>query len=531
MKFNQKVKDVNVTTNYMGGKAYRMEPAMELYTAVVTCMVDDSYYEKKADRLLRIKQLVAQNDPHFVAKLAVYARQKMNLRSVPIILAVELAKIHSGDDLVSDMVSKIVQRADEITELLSYYAVSNNRKGVKQLGKLSKQIQKGLAKAFNKFDEYQFAKYNRATAIKLRDALFVVHPKAKNAEQQVLFDKIAANTLQVPYTWETELSEFGKVTFGNESQRTAAKAALWEQLVKSEKVGYMAILRNLRNILNDGNIEAITAAATLIQDKSKVLKSKQLPFRFLSAYLELKNEVKPTNFLTAMWDSEQKKVQILLQAVETALKYSVENLPYLEGKTLILTDNSGSMRGDLGGKSLTSAMSKRTTADIANLFATMFQARCENTLIGLFGDRLIFPETSRYEGILKNFDNVNAAAKNCGLGTETGIFLMMDKLLKEKTVVDRIVIFSDCQVGTGCNWYDTGNRKGGDFGALFERYKREVNPNVITYSVDLKGYGNTLFKSNVFTVGGWSDKIFEMMDAIENGSSFVQEIMSGMSNG
>lgn len=99
-----------------------------------------------------------------------------------------------------------MNRADEITELLACYELLNEREGTKKLNRLSKQLQKGLALAFNRFDEYQFAKYNRNTGVKLRDALFLVHPKAKDEGQQALFDKIVQNTLQTPYTWETELS-------------------------------------------------------------------------------------------------------------------------------------------------------------------------------------------------------------------------------------------------------------------------------------------------------------------------------------
>ena len=122
-------------------------------------------------------------------------------------MAVELSKhAHGGDGLVGDLTSRIVQRADEITELLAYYSIANSRTELKKLNKLSKQLQRGLSAAFNKFDEYQFAKYNRDAAIKLKDALFLVHPKAKDESQQALFDKIVQDELAIPYTWETELS-------------------------------------------------------------------------------------------------------------------------------------------------------------------------------------------------------------------------------------------------------------------------------------------------------------------------------------
>jgi 60 kDa SS-A/Ro ribonucleoprotein len=519
MKFNTIISKAKETVNYMGGKAYKLNPAMELYTAVVSTMLDNSYYEKADDRLNRIKNLIPQVDPLFVAKLAVYTREEMYLRTIPLVLVTELAKIHKGDNLVSRVTARIIQRADEIAEMLAYYELTNGRKGVKKLNKLSKQLQKGLAGSFNKFDAYQLAKYNRDTTIKLRDALFLVHPKAKDATQQELFNKLIADELPVPYTWETELSKLGQMQFTSESEKQLAKAQKWEELVTSEKLGYMALLRNLRNIAIQGTDKALQEAVLVIADPVRVRKAKQLPFRYLSAYAELeaimKNEVS--------FENEKNRIQSVLQALGKAVVIASDNIPVAAGNTLILSDNSGSMYGDAGGKSAVSAMSKRTTADIANLFAVLYWMRAENTAIGLFGDRLITPQLQRNKSVFDNFRIINQEAKKCGGSTEQGIFDMMEKLIESKKMVNRIVIFSDCQVGAKCNWYDHKRRVGNDFNKLFQHY-RQMNPDVITYSVDLKGYGNTLFDKGVMTIGGWSEKLFDMMIALEKGENVVSAI-------
>ena len=289
MKFNTKTHQPApaTTTNYMGGKAFLLTPEMELYTTVVTTLCDNSYYEKGEARMNRIRSLMKQVDPEFVAKLGVYVRTKMNLRSVPLVLAVELSRIHKGDSLVSRMVERVVQRADEITELLAYYQMANSRSGSKKLNKLSKQLQKGLANSFNKFDEYQFAKYNRKTAVSLKDALFLVHPKAKDEGQQAIFNRLVNEELSTPFTWEVELSRFGQEKFQTEAKKRKAKAQKWEELVRSGKMGYMALLRNLRNLVSDGTAKAFEAALETITNPERVKRSRQMPFRFLSAYAEL----------------------------------------------------------------------------------------------------------------------------------------------------------------------------------------------------------------------------------------------------
>ena len=155
-KFNTSKRGAEKVVNHEGETAYSLSPQMELYSTAVTSILSDKYYEGQDERVNRLKKLiekVAKSDPEFVAKLAVYAREKMYLRSLPLVLTVELAKIHNGNDLVRKMVRKVVQRADEITELLAYYIRANDReKEVKKLSPISKQIKLGLIDAFNKFD-------------------------------------------------------------------------------------------------------------------------------------------------------------------------------------------------------------------------------------------------------------------------------------------------------------------------------------------------------------------------------------------
>ncbi len=521
MKFNRSTKGSRVTTNYMGATAYKMSAEMELYTAVATCMVDDSYYEKAADRLERIKALVARCPVSFTAKLAVYARREMNLRSVPVILAVELARVHAGDDLVSKVIRNIVLRADEIKEVLAYYQVSNGRLHTKKLNRLSKQVQKGLAQAFNRFDEYQFAKYNTASEVKLKDALFLVHPKAKDEAQQQIFNRIVAGTLDTPYTWETELSAVGKQYFASETEKAAAITETWDALVLSKRLGYMALLRNLRNLFYYCSPQAFAAALEQLTNEKLIRTSRQMPFRYLSAF----KEIEKIQQLYSTPKPVQQKAKQVMAALEQALTTSCANIPVQQGVTAILSDNSGSMFGDIAGKSLVSAMSKRTTADIANLFAVLYWNQSPGAYIGLFGDKLVNPQLSRTESVFENFTRINKAARTCGPSTERGIFEYMQQLIRTRQVVDRIVVFSDCQVGKGCKWFDNNGNRGENFNQLLEQY-RLIHPSVKVYSIDLKGYGNTMVAEDAVLVSGWSERIFDMIAAVENGNTVITTIQA-----
>jgi len=296
MSYNKQLCYNDLTQNHEGVMAWRMTPEWELYTTVVTTMgTEDKFYESGDDRVRRIADLVRKVDAEFVAQLAVYARVEMHLRSVPLLLLVELANCHRGDSLVSRAVSRTVQRADEITELLMCYQW---RMGKENLHGLSSQLRKGLAEAFNRFDEYQFAKYNRTDRkVTLRDALLLVHPKPKNAAQGELFRKILNGNLETPYTWETELSAVGQQKFYSAEARDQELCDTWQELIKSGRLGYMAMLRNLSNMTNlciDDECKQIVCDR--LSDEEAVHKGKQLPFRYLAAYLQLVKDQFPFVF-------------------------------------------------------------------------------------------------------------------------------------------------------------------------------------------------------------------------------------------
>jgi len=500
MKFNFTNKGKNKVVNYEGAEAYKLSPEWQLYTAAVTSSLSDKFYENTGTQIERIRHLIAKCNPVFVAKLAAYTRQKMNLRSIPLVLAVELAKVHRGDSTVSKMVSQIVKRADEITELLAYYQLANNRKDIKKLNRLSKQLQAGLQEAFNRFDEYQFAKYNRDAEIKLKDALFLVHPKAKDEAQQVLFNKIVNNTLETPYTWETELSALGQVKYKSEEEKTIAFRMKWEELIDSRKVGYMALMRNLRNILEAKvSQEYIAKICDTLSSAETVRRSKQLPFRFLVAYREI-SKVKSAY------------AGRIMDALEQAVTVSAENIPGFGERTsvLIACDVSGSMQSPVSPKS------KILSYDIGLMLAMLLKSRCSNAITGMFGDKWKIINVPT-KGILANVDAFYRREGEVGYATNG--YLVIEDLVKRKEQVDKVMIFTDLQL-----WNNKNDKK---IAKLWNEYKG-ISPNSKLYLFDLAGYGNTpldITQEDVYLIAGWSDKIFDIMAAIDNGSNTLDEIM------
>jgi hypothetical protein len=504
MKFNLSLRAKATTVNHEGAKAFSMTPEMELYAAIATTMLSDTSYEKADKRLERIQALIPKVKPEFAAKLAVYARKQMNLRTAPVVLATELAKIHRGDNLISRTVENIVQRPDEITELLAYYQVANNRIAAKKLNKISKQVQKGLAGSFNKFDEYQFAKYNRDAEVKLRDALFLVHPKAKDEAQQALFNKIAKQELATPYTWETELSALGRQQFAGPADKARAFTAKWQELIDSGKLGYMALLRNLRNILAANVSSAhIRKVCEYLSNEKAVANSKQLPFRFLAAYRELR-------------DLNSGYAGYIMDALETAIKYSIRNMRgfNLDTKVVIACDVSGSMQKPV------SAKSKVLLYDIGLLLGMLLQSKSKNVVSGMFGDswKIVSLPT---QGILANVDAFYRREGEVGYSTNG--FLVLRDLVQRRYIADKVMLFTDVQL-----WDSKTNNASVENTMEYQwaQYKK-IAPNAKLYLFDLAGYGNTPLRveqNDVHLIAGWSDKVFDVMEAMEYGEDALELI-------
>lgn len=502
MNYNSKLKEMETISNHEGAKAYAMTPELELYTAVVTASLSDSFYEKQDERANRIAQLISKVPAEFVARLAIYTRTVMHLRSIPMLLLVELARVHNGDDLVARAVEKTVLRADEIMELLMCYQWRNPSSDTrKKLAKLSRQIQNGLQRAFNHFDEYQFAKYNRDNLeVKLRDALFLVHPKAKDEKQQALFDKIVNRELEIPYTWETELSALGQQQFESEKLKQEAFRMKWEELINSGKLGYMALMRNLRNMLQaDVSLPEMQTVASRLADAEQVARSKQLPFRYLAAYRELER-VSSTHVAT------------LMNALETAVKHSAANIEGFNENTRVLlaSDVSGSM-----GTSISPRSTVRNY-DIGILLAMLLRNRCKQVVSGIFGDD--------WKVVNMPSDNILMATRHmerlCNtVGFSTNGYKVIDWLIENKMVMDKVMMFTDMQM-----WDSTGRFK--NFEDSWKNYKK-IAPHAKLYLFDLAGYGQLplrLAEPDVYLIAGWSDRVFDVLSAIDNGENALTVI-------
>lgn len=552
-KFNEKktVKQPE-SVNFMGENAFLLKPKEELVSTVMTTFLQNSYYEREGEIVNRITELVDRVDPLFAAKLAIYARNEGNLRSVTHLVSALLAKYVSGTDWGKRFYNKIVVRPDDMSEIVSAYANLNGMR-LNDLKKIPNSIKKGFKEALERLDAYQIDKYKmKKRNVTLVDLVRLFHPKGnqKNAEAyKRLVNGESLADLYESKVLEKEMTKAGQTTKDatQEEKMEAKREAITAVLDNIKGMPVMNLLRNLRNILLYAPDKVNDACEQLTIEK-KILNSRLLPFRFATAYAEIEKvmytdtETKPTTSI--VFESEESKQQVseskfnelkknLLDAIEGAIEIACQNIPVLDGNCAILVDDSGSMRGDDGGHSRVSAFSKTNSSMIAHLFASMMAWRQHDVYVGLFGDRLIQVPYKRDVKLLDfNKKSYQKGAK-CGGATEAGIYTFFENVVKERKKIDNIIVFSDCQIGRGgsfTNWYgQTYGERSGHFHELFKEF-RKINPNANFIVVNIRQSGGTSVfdkSQRILNIAGWSDKIFDTIKSQCRGwDSIIKEIES-----
>lgn len=457
------------TLNLAGGEAFTESARLELVSILLTSTLKDQYYRAADVTAARLKQLIAQiDDKKFVAKAALYARTKAGMRSVSHLAAGELAHAVKGQPWTAAFYSKVVFRPDDALEILAYYLAVYGRP-------IPNSLKKGLGAAFARFDEYQLAKYRKSGAeISLVDAVNLVHPK-----HTVALKKLVDGTLAPAETWETKLTQAGAAA-ESEDEVAELKRDAWTQLIASRKLGYFALLRNLRNILQTAP-ELTDAAVAMLTDDALIRKSLVLPFRFVTA-------------LDAIQQAKLSNAGKVLAALSDAVDKSLQNVPRFDGHTLIALDGSGSMQG--------------RPIKIGSLFAATL-AKANDA------DVLLFSNGAEYVSVNKR-DSTLTIASWLESQTESAGTNFHAVFQRANRAYDRVIILSDMQGWMGHNAPVK----------TFEAYKRKFGADPKIFSFDLQGYGTLQFtQRNIYCLAGFSDKTMDTLKWLDSGkSALLREI-------
>lgn len=523
----RKYKDSSVE-NFMGGTSYELTPLntlkivaassifgepqyyrdglgspKNLETLSFYSIFDDLYSSSKSAVEIFENSIDKSLDYDFkgTLDLALDLRNNYYMRLNPAVIFVR-ASIHkdrskfneNNPGYMKGVGKKIAGRPDDLTNQFDYYMY---KKGSKS--KLPSLVKRTWSEKLKEYSRYQLNKYKGKSLI---DLVRISHANSENINELMKTGKIEVTENDM--TWES-LKSSGKT---------------WKEITETISIPHMALLRNLRGIFTEINDSSI-ATKILTQLKGGVEKGKQFPFRYWSAYKAIKGSTETIN-----------NKQMILDALEECIDVSVNNMPKLKGKTICLSDNSGSAWGTFN-----SQYGSVNVAEVANLSSLITALQSDEGEVGVFGDNLSIEGISKRNGILTQLEETSARGKIQGGGTENGIWVFFDQAIKSNKHYDNIFIYSDMQAGhgglfghgdtVGTSEYNHPNGKTYiDVLKMVNDYRKKVNAKVNVFTVQVAGYNNSIIPENLYRgaiLAGWTGKepifaksIIEVWDEIES---------------
>lgn len=530
---NQRLQQKQGVVNYMGGISYRWNPldTLKLVTASsifgepayyrdgafaeagISKVTDGCFavhslfeaylvpemkaYEKKNTSQVMEEVIDAALEYDFRATLdwAVTLRKEYHMRLNPQVIMVRAA-IHpkrgtfteANPGVFARINAQVMARADEPASQLTYYLFRSQSKN-----RIPGILKRSWAERLSTMNRYEVYKY-RNSGIGMIDTIRICHAKGDHIDELM-----RTGTVELPAeekTWET----------------LRASGASWNQILSTISMGHMALLRNLRGIFTEIS-DMEQTRRILAQLKKGVPGGKQFPYRYKSAYDAVKDA------------SGIHHRQMILDTLEECIDIACGNMPTLPGRTVCLSDNSGSAWGCIA-----SSYGSVRIAEIDNLSSVITAHNSEEGFVGKFGDRLQMYEISRRQGVLQQTEQINAT-RGCDVGcsTENGIWLFFAQAIREKIPYDNIFIYSDQQAGHG-GLYGTAEGKAAyqkagyccrssyvDVAKLIDTYRRVVNPRVNVFCVQTAGYSNVLIPENGYRTSilyGWTGNELVYADVI-----------------
>lgn len=387
--------------------------------------------------------------------------------------------------------AEVMSRLDEPSMQFAYYLYKHgSKKGLSNVLKRSWAKKYESTAANQKTGRYYLAKYKNV-GIGIIDTVRVCHAKGELINELMTTGTIKFDEDNA--TWESLKSQ-GKD---------------WKEILETIKLPHMSLLRNLRNIFKE--IDDIETCEIVLQRlKDGVIHGKQFPFRYYTAKKFIEQDY-TINFRAR-----------ILDALEECMDVSTQNMPVLNGKTICLSDNSGSAWG-----TCTSEYGSVTVADINNLSSVITAKNSDEGYVGVFGDDLKIVPISKRNGVLSQHEKVGQIGSTVGQATENGLWLFFKNAIDKKEHWDNIFVYSDQQASNG-DLYGTrtGMQEYKDFicnGSyinvvkLINKYRNEVNDKVNIYTIQTAGYDNVLVPVNLYRTSilhGWTGKEAVYADAI-----------------
>ena len=495
------------TYNEAGGIAYTLTPKQQLAQLAATGCLNNTYYADAQSQLDQVLKLAENLDAEFIAKTAVYARQKGFMKDMPALLLAVLAQ----KDV--NMLARVFDQVVDNGKMLRNFAqiIRSGAVGRKSFGNRPKKLmQTWLLTATEK----QLLNAAVGNSPSLADVVKMVHPKPREAWRAAWF----AWLIGKPYDREA----LPPITRAFEDYKQSREGELpnvpfqmltaldlnsgdWAEIARNGS--WQQVRQNLNTFLRHevfAKSKNIKMVAEKLRDETAIARSRVLPYQLLTAYQATSNQM-PSEIREALQD-----------AMETA----VQNVPAIQGKVVVCPDVSGSMHSSVTGHR-GSATSKTRCIDIAALVSAAMLRTNPQARVIPFEQITVNVQLNPRDSIMTNAEKL---ANIGGGGTACSAPLAM--LNREKADVDLVVIVSDNE-----SWADD-NQGWGATTSLMKEWdilKRRC-PEAKLVCLDIQPYTKAQARNrhDILNIGGFSDQVFTLIGSFAKqgmGADFwVEEI-------
>ena len=481
-RFNVSKQNAAMEKSYEGAVLYGKNLEEDWINNLFSNMCAEGFYESAEDRLQSYveltKQILDKYGPVFVAKAACFVRDKLGMRSISEYTAAILNDYKF--DTKREFFKNYFRRPDGVAEVFA---------AIDGLGsKRSHALVRGAGDYLSSLGEYQISKYKMADKeYNLFDLINITHAHS------AAIDAYKNDTLGAADTWENRISNAGSKEKRDEN---------WREMVEGRKLGYLALIRNLNNIIEAApSIKWISEyVCPQLTNETAIKKSLVFPYQIYTAY----------KFL-------YQSPMCVMAALDEAFRTSVSNMPELEGTTAIILDVSGSMESHISDKSLVSIKEAGAVYAAAILYAN------PDSYFIKFGNHAKAMPVSFKSNM---FDLIESMQNNSGCGWGTDIAPAMEVLSKSGKKFDRIFLISDMQVmDPNDNGYCWGYGRSEDHESV--QYYLNKYQKTHLYSFDLGNYHTQVANPNsgrVHLLTALNEKVFDMIRLMEQGTSLIDII-------
>jgi 60 kDa SS-A/Ro ribonucleoprotein len=488
--------------NEAGGLAYELSPKAALAQYAATGCFNHTFYADASEQLEKVLALAQETEAGFVAKLAVFAREKGYMKDMPALLVAVLAS--KDKELFERVFPRVIDNGKMLRNFVQI--MRSGATGRKSLGSLPKRL---VREWFETREAETIFKQSIGASPSFTDVLKMVHPKPKDAEKEALYGYFIGREINADKLPEI-VKSFEKFKNGDALEVPAVPFQMltalpistkeWTQIARN--ASWQMTRMNLNTFQRHGvfaDEEMVELIANRLRDREAIEKARVFPYQLLSAYTAASNNAQIPRAIT--------------EALQDAMEIATENVPEIKGKVYVFPDISGSMHSAVTGyrKGATSAV---RCIDVAALITATILRKNPTAEVIPFESNVVKVALNPRDSIMTNAQKL--ASLPCG-GTNCSAPLR--ELNRYKSKGDVLVYVSDNESWLDSPYHGHFGGSGTETMKQWNEFKSR-NKDAKLVCIDIQPYANTQAKerADILNVGGFSDQVFTLVSEFAGGT-------------